>query len=178
VTHGEDLRRDQLVARMVAERDAELRGTGPVEVVAWPDAEERRAKDVEFVGRDDAGLVAVEHTIIESYPQQIAETRVLHEMFPLGGPELPEVVEAGHYRLLVRSEDLIWIARTDRRRVGPQVQDWVRSNLPNVPWPHAAAKPTFGRGSIESPSLELSLERWIADVSIIGPLARVVLMGF
>lgn len=49
------LNRDQLIALMVAERDAELLGRGVVRPLEWPDAKNRRAKAVEFRGVDDVG---------------------------------------------------------------------------------------------------------------------------
>jgi hypothetical protein len=36
---------------MVAERDAEVRGTGPVGLVSWPDEEERQLPSIEFSAR-------------------------------------------------------------------------------------------------------------------------------
>jgi hypothetical protein len=43
------------------------------------------------------GLIAVEHTIIESYSSQIEESIALRSIFPLGGPKLEEVDDAGHF---------------------------------------------------------------------------------
>ncbi len=59
--------RDQLIALMVAERDADLHGRGAVRRLGWPDAENRLAKAVELRGVDDVGEIVVEHTRIESY---------------------------------------------------------------------------------------------------------------
>src|SRR6266508_3230480 len=74
---------------MVAERDAGLRGADPVEVVRGPDVHDRQLPAVELMGRDRGGLVTVEHTVIESYPAQIAERKALQAMFLSVGPRSP-----------------------------------------------------------------------------------------
>ena len=178
VNSDSGLRRDQFAARIVAQRDSERRGTGAVETVSWPDVDERQRPAVEFVGRDEHGLIAVEHTTIESYQLQITEQKALQAMFPLGGPEIAELPNAGQFHLLVRVDELRRVPHGERRRVEPAVAAWIRSVLPSVPWPHVPGKPTFVRGQIDHPPLEVSLERWIADVGFAGPLARVVSVGF
>lgn len=173
-----DLRRDQFAALMVAARDAALRHADPVEVVRWPDVEDREQPAVDLIARDRRGLVAVEHTIIESYPAQIAERLALQEMFPLGGPEIAELPHAAQYRLMVQVAELLAIPRRDRPLAEPAIAEWVRKMLPDVPWPHAPGRPTFVRSRIGRPRIELSLERWIADVGFVGPLAHVIPIGF
>ncbi len=172
------LRRDQLAAFMVAERDAAVRGAAPIEVVRWPDIDDRRRPAVELLARDRQGLVAVEHTVIESYPAQIAEHKALHAMFPLGGPEITEVVDAAQFRIMVRVDEVLAVPRRDRLLVEPAVAQWVRDNLAEVPWPHVPGRPTFVIGAIDRPWLEVSLGRWIADVGFVGPLTGVVPVGF
>lgn len=178
VSFGANLRRDQFAALMVAERDAALRDQVPAEVVRWPDVEDREHPAIELIARDRRGLVAVEHTIIESYPAQIAEQQALQEMFSWGGPEIAELPHAAQYRLLVHVDDLLAIPRRDRRLAEPTVAKWVRDVLPEVPWPHIPGRPTFVRSRIDNPSIELSLQRWVADIGFIGPLARVIPISF
>lgn len=89
------LNRDQLIALMVAERDAELHGRGEVRPLEWPDAANRLAKAVEFRGVDDVGEVVVEHTRIESYDSQIDDRMAVSKIFPKFGPEIPDRWEAG-----------------------------------------------------------------------------------
>ena len=85
------LNRDQLIALMVAERDAERLGRGEVRPLEWPDAENRLAKAVEFRGVDDVGEIVVEHTRIESYDSQIDDRMAVSKIFPKFGPEIPEI---------------------------------------------------------------------------------------
>lgn len=173
------VRRDQFAAFMVAERDAELRGAGPFEVEQWPDIDDRQRPAVELIGRDAQGIVvAVEHTVIESYHDQIAERKALELMFRRGGPEIAELEDAAQFRVIVRIEELLAIRRNERPLVGPAVAAWVRSALPSVPWPHRPGEPTYVRGRLSRPSLEVSLERWTAAFRFVGPLARVMRVGF
>jgi hypothetical protein len=178
VSLGTDLRRDQFAALMVAARDAALRHADPVEAVRWPDVENRDRPAVELIARDRRGLVAVEHTIIESYPAQIAERLALQEMFPFGGPVIAELPDAAQYRLLVHVDELLAVPRRDRPLAEPAVAAWVREALPDVPWPHVPGRPTFVRSQFERPRIEASLERWIAGVGFVGPLSHVIPIGF
>jgi hypothetical protein len=174
-----ELRRDQFAAFMVAERDAEVRGCAPVEVVRWPDVEDRETAAVELIAQDSEGaLIAVEHTVIESYTSQIAERASLDEMFPMGGPNLLDVPNAGQYRLVVQVDELLGIRRRHRGLVEPKVRAWTEAALPSAPWPHVPGTPTFVRGRIQDPDLELSLERWTDSTRLRGPLAQVVRVGF
>lgn len=170
----DDLRRDQVIAFAVAEKDAESRRAGPIQPVDWPDVTERRRPAVELLGSDGFKLVAVEHTVIESYPEQTTESKALEALFPMGGPELPEVPDAGHYRLLLRPGSAAMVRWCDREGVATAVRDWVRQNLPRVPWPHVAGSPTFISGRVDRVPFDLDLERWIDSVGFVGPLARVV----
>lgn len=120
----------------------------------------------------------MEHTVIESYPAQIAERKALQAMFPLGGPEIAELAHAPQYRVIVRVDEILAVPRGDRSLVGPAVARWVRDALPLVPWPHVPGRPTFVRSRIDRPNLEVSLERWVADIGFVGPLAHVVPVGF
>lgn len=177
MTLGANLRRDQFAAFMVAERDAVLRDATPVEVVCWPELDDRQRPAVEFIGRDRLGLVSVEHTAIESYPAQIAARKALQAMFPLGGPEIAELVHAPQFRIMVRVDELLAVPRHDRSLVGPAVAKWVREVILEVPWPHVPGQPPFVRTRIHRPSLEVCLERWIADIGFVGPRAHVVPVG-
>ena len=107
---------------MVAERDAGLRGADPVEVVRGPDLHDRQLPAVELIGRDRGGVVTVEHTVIESYPVQIAERKALQAMF-LSAPEIAELAHASNY--------------TTVRRTADQIADYVRC--------HRSRQQAFGR---------------------------------
>ncbi len=172
------LRRDQYAALMVAERDAALRHVDPVSVVRWPDIEDRERPAIDLLARDSRGLVAVEHTVIESYPTQIAEQKALYAMFPRGGPKIAELAHAPQYRLLVHVDELLAVPRRDRPLAEPAITKWVREVLPLVPWPHLPGRPTFVRSRTDRPSIELSLERWVADIGFVGPLAHVIPISF
>src|SRR5262245_21338651 len=103
---------------MVAERDAQLRGTSPIEVLRWPDTEERQSEAVDLIARDSHGQVlAIEHTIIESYKDQIAEHKSLYQIFPAGGVHLPEMPNAAQYRLILRVEEVLGVRWGDRQAV-------------------------------------------------------------
>ena len=111
------LNRDQLIALMVAERDAELHGRGAVRPVEWPDAENRLAKAVEFRGVDDVGEVVVEHTRIESYDSQIDDRMAVSKIFSKFGPEIPDRWEAGYMMLSVAPGEMARVGYRDRKRV-------------------------------------------------------------
>lgn len=56
------------VARVLSEQ----RNGGPLEIVDFPDVSERKKKAIDLIVRDAVGLMAFEHTLIESFGGQIA----------------------------------------------------------------------------------------------------------
>jgi len=171
------MRRDQLIALMVAERDAELHGRGPVEVIRWPDDEDHANKTVELIARVSTGPeVVVEHTRIESFPEQIADRLVLHEYFPSGGPQIAGRYDAGKFGLSIIPGAVRELTRRQRRPVGPVITAWVAENLDQVPWPHTRSEPTYLLGSHHELPFNWALWRWGSDdTRVVGPLADVVL---
>jgi hypothetical protein len=173
-----DLRRDQFAAFIVAERDAQLLGCGPIEVVRWPDSEDRSSEAVELIARDHHGrFIAVEHTVIESYPNQISDYKALEKVFPMGGPHLDDVPDAGQFQLILRTDEVSAIPWNRRRAVHDEVTAWTRSALHRAPWPHKPGSPTYVREVVGADRLEVSLARWTDEIGIVGPLSRVVTIG-
>lgn len=120
----------------------------------------------------------MEHTVVESYPQQIHEREIVRRMFPLGGPELVGVDDACQYRLLLRPGSLAPVARREQRDLAAEIAFWAQVAVSKAPWPHRPGTPTFYAGYVGSVRLEVGLERWTDSIGCIGPLARVIQVGF
>jgi hypothetical protein len=171
-----NLRRDQLIALMVAERDAEVHDRGAVQVVDWPDDEDHAHQTVELVARDHAGgELAVEHTRIESFSEQIDDRLAIHRYFPRGGPQIPGRDDAGRYILSILPGAVRAVTRRQRRHVVSAVTAWVTENLDRVPWPHTPPAPTSLLGGHPELPFEWALWRSLPDdARLAGPLASVV----
>jgi len=173
------LKRDQLIALMVAEKDAELAGRGTVRVVQWADEVERRTEAVELIAADDVGTIVVEHTRIESYPDQVDDRMAASKIFPLHGVELPERPNAGRYTLTVRPAVLATVPYKERARVAQILTDWVRENVDRVPWPHVPGEPIYITGS--HPQLTFQWALWQAvpnTIGLVGPYERVIQISY
>lgn len=166
--------RDRALAYLVAELDAERRGALPFVSVRCDEAEDREHQAVELSGVDQAGPFAVEHSLAESYNMQIPSSLAVLAMFPNGGPELPEIEHAGHYRILVGAGALRTVRAKDRQVVASSITTWTREHISQVPWPHVPGQPTFVRGRIPLLRSAIGLERWIDHVEMVGPLRHVV----
>ena len=173
------LERDQLIALMVAEKDAALHQRGSVRVIAWSDVVDRDRPAVELCALDDSGELVVEHTRIESYPDQVKDQAAMAKIFPRGGIELPEHPLAGHHTLSVRPGALAAVPFAARSRVEPTLAAWVREHIDDVPWPHQPGTPIFLVGSDPTIPLEWFLWRMLPDsVGLVGPYARVTQISF
>ena len=174
------LNRNQLIALIVAERDAELHGRGAVQPVEWPDVEIRQAKAVEFRGVDDVGEVVVEHTRIESYDSQIDDRMAASKIFPKFGPEIPDRWEAGYMRLSVAPGEMARVRYRDRKRVAEIHTGWVAGKIDDVPPPHRPGLSGVVWG--EHPEVSFRWALWQAlsfdAAGLIGPNARVVQISF
>lgn len=171
-----ELRRDQLIALMVAERDAELHNQGSVEVVEWPDDEDHVDKTVELIARVPTGPeVVVEHTRIESFPEQIEDRLAIHGYFPRDGPQIPGRNDAGKFILSILPGTVRGLTRRQRRLVSSAIATWVTENLDRVPWPHVPPEPTYLLGGHPELPFEWALWRWVPDdIGLAGPYANVV----
>ena len=174
------LNRDQLIALMVAERDAELHGRGAVRPIEWPDAKNRLAKAVEFRGVDDVDEIVVEHTRIESYDSQIEDRMAVSKIFPKFGPEISHRWEAGYMMLSVAPGEMARVGYRDRKRVADLLTEWVASKIDEVPPPHRPGLNGLVWG--EHPEVPFRWALWQAlsfdAAGLIGPNARFVQVSF
>jgi len=163
------LKRDQLIALITAELDAERHGRGGVLLDAWPDADDRANPAVDFVGHDDVGEVAVEHTRIESFPGQIKDRLATEAVFPKLGPEIPGRRDAGKFVLWVHPGALSTVGFSRRPTVERAVTAWVSDNLDRVPLGNTLL------GEDRDVPFRWALEHWLPDdVRLAGPYATVV----
>jgi hypothetical protein len=171
-----ELRRDQLIALMVAELDGDLHDRGPVQVVDWPDDGDDVAKTVELIARDSTGSeVVVEHTRIESFPEQIDDRLAIHRYFPKGGPQIAGRNDAGKFSLSVLPGAVVALTRRQRQVVAPVLTDWVTEHLDRVPWPHTPSEPICLIGGHPELPFRWMLWRWVPDdIGLAGPHANVV----
>ena len=171
-----ELRRDQLLALMVAELDATRRGVGYVRIVELSDEARRNRRAVELLAAyRDGGEVVVEHTRIESFEEQARDRAALGKVFERGGPELQERHDAAYFMLGVEPGAFASIPFTDRSLVRDIITSWVRENLDLVPWPHVPGQSILLRGHHADVPFEWTLHRAVDDsVDLCGPLVHVV----
>lgn len=132
---GGGLRREQLLALMVAELDGKRRGVGDVRVVEWPDEARRDREAVELLGAyADGREVVVEHTRIESFDDQTRDRAALGAVFVRDGPAL-ERDGAACYTLGVEPGAFASITYIEPALVRDVITDWVRDNPDRVPGP-------------------------------------------
>jgi hypothetical protein len=159
---------------MVAELDAELRGAGPVGAPLVPDALNRNKKAVDLLVRGIDGAVAVEHTTIESWPRQIEARARLMELFDQGGVLIGDVADAGHYIAVLDPVGLLEIPYRERPTVAPEMEAWIRSALPSVPWPHQIGVDHWVEDTLATTGLRVGLHRFTDSMRLVGPWARLV----
>jgi hypothetical protein len=163
------MKRDQLIALIAAEEDARRHGRGPVEIDGWPDEDDRTGKAVDFTGHDKFYALVVEHTRIESYPNEISELKTMESIFPRLGPLIVGRNDAGRYGLWVRPGALNQIGFNDRSRVEQAITEWVTNCLDDVPY----GKVRYG----EHPDVPFTwaLAHFLPDdIGLVGPDASVV----
>lgn len=158
-----ELRRDELIALCVAERDAELRGAGAVRVVEWPDRSGEDGPTVELIAADDTGEIAIEHTRIESYENQTGDRAALDAMFPGGGPRLDDRPNAVRFRLGVPIGSLAALGRSQRKQVAAVLTEWVREHLDQVPTLKVPGQPSHLTGSDDRVPFLWTLDCHITD---------------
>lgn len=169
---------DQLACLMVAELDARLREAGCVEVLDWPDQTDRTGQAIDLLAVDGSGVVAVEHTTIETWVGQLQVRKRLYELFPHGGVLLEDIPDAGHFHLVLDPEALVRLPWSQRAGLPSAVEQWVRATLPTVPWPHRRGVPTWVEGVVEPSRLRIGMERMTDSWNLVGPLARLVKIGW
>jgi hypothetical protein len=163
------LKRDQLIAWITAELDAERHGRGGVVLDAWPDADDRTNPAVDFIGHDDVGEIAVEHTRIESFPGQIKDRLATEAVFPKLGPEVQGRRDAGKFVMWVRPGALSSVGFSQRPAVKRAVTAWVSDNLDRVPLGDVML------GEDPDVPFRWALQHWLPDyVGLAGPYATVV----
>lgn len=168
-----ELRRDELIALCVAERDAELRESAPVRVVDWPDRARTDDPSVELIAEDAVGELAVEHTRIESYEGQTVDRAALQSMFPRGGPRLDDRPEACRYHLCLPIGALTNLGTSQRPQVAAILTDWVRGHLDQVPTLKTPGQPSHLAGSDDRVPFS-----WALDCHVTDDLPFEVLPGY
>ena len=167
-------KRDHFAALMVGKLDATLRDRGPAEQHSWPDEEDQNRETVEVILRDAlGGHIAVEHTTIESRERQIAEATTRSKVFPDGGVSLPDVPQAGQYRIIFEAGVLQNVDFNDRDEFRRATEIWTERYLPHAPWPHRAGEPTYVRGRLDHFDVDTALER-VTNANLTGLWEQVV----
>lgn len=152
--------RDQRIALAVAQLIADRRGGGKARVVRIPEHEDRTNPVVELVTEDAVGMLAIEHTLIESYTGQINdgfEVGCFEE--PLRAALLNDLPEGSRFdlSLAIRGAKGVRPSATNVAAVA----EWVRATVPTL----ADGRPGVDGAhfaSVGPPTLpfEASLYRW------------------
>lgn len=115
----------ELACRRVLDDLSERLGE-PINVVGRPDEEERQREAVEILAQSESGShqFAIEHTRIESFPEQISDgaafSRVLRPLETELSAEL-----GGHYWLIVPAGASERVRAKDTERVQDTIKKWV-----------------------------------------------------
>jgi hypothetical protein len=75
------LAHDKRVCIFAAEEIVSSRNGGTFICDGFPDEIERNLKAIDLVGHDDIGIIVAEHTVIESYMQQLHDNTRIGEFF-------------------------------------------------------------------------------------------------
>jgi hypothetical protein len=152
--------RDQAVSEAVARVLAQRRGGGEVHVTDEPDKQDRTRPAVDLIARDDQGSWALEHTRIESFPDQLLDDRQLLDLLePLTSELRGSVGVPGIFHLAVAPRAVA--GATPARDIRAALASWVRKHAPTlaVGSPLTAPHHTITEAPPGVP-FEVTLTRW------------------
>jgi hypothetical protein len=98
--------------------------------VSRPEKLERNRKAVELVVASAAACFVIEHTRIESYPQQIADGQQFIALLEPLESELAGKLPEGRYGLVIDSRAAGKVSSSASPRVRAAVKEWVLQNAP------------------------------------------------
>jgi hypothetical protein len=111
----------------------------------------------------------LEHTRIESFPEQIDDRHATRAIFARLGPQLPDRHDAAKFQLLVNPGSMRSVPYDRRNQVEQVLTTWVADNLDRVAWGDVL------RGDHPDVPFPWALWRCLPDdVGVWGPLATVV----
>ncbi len=125
------------MCEFAAERLTAWRNGGTLVVDAYPDKEDRQNPAVDLLAHDAIGPMAVEHTTIEAYENQLHDNRRINEAFA-GFPERfgRSLASPGTYTLAIRTRGGHAFPRKDQVEALDRLKQWVRAQVlpePEVP---------------------------------------------
>jgi len=133
------MKHDKAVCIYAANRLSQHRNGGVFVVDAFPDEIERTAQAVDLAGHDEMGGVVVEHTVVESYSEQLHDNVRVTEAFVDFGDRFGHSLPApGFYTLAVHTGGGHQLPRGERQETAlTSIEDWVRRQQLSDPtvWP-------------------------------------------
>lgn len=109
---------------------AEVKGIS-LQITKWPDEENRSTKDIDAIAKGDGTRVAIEHTTIDTVPQQREDSARFMEVFGELGTQLHNSVK-DRIRLTV---DFCAVPnKTNWSKLRQTLKDWLEKTIPNLPY--------------------------------------------
>jgi hypothetical protein len=151
---------DQLEVMFAALDALSLRWSERFTVVAFPDEIEREAPAIDLLVAGASGEMAIEHTLVESFPQRIFDDRLFVALAAEVERRLTnELPMPGHYRVVLKPGEIR--RRQDIEGVAAAIVDWARTSAPDLQIGDPTSAPSHIAEGILAPSgLRVRLERW------------------
>jgi hypothetical protein len=100
--------------------------------VGQPDVTERERPAVEIVARTPTAFFVVEHTRIESFPEQIADGKRFSDLLDVLETVLPPLLPPGSYDVIVQVGATRVVAAPDFGRVRAAIGAWIVATAPKL----------------------------------------------
>jgi hypothetical protein len=157
----EQLEHDQHLCLLAARLLSHRRCGSDLRVLALPDRRERNREAIELSAADDVGALSLEHTRLESFPEQIRAAARLRKVFPAF--ELSaNVPDDSRFCLVVDPEAVDGITNAAKAHAG--IVSWVERTAPTleIRSPRTAPRHTVAGAPPDVP-LPVILQRWPRD---------------
>jgi hypothetical protein len=154
----EDLEHDQYLCVLAARLLSHRRRGSDLTVLALPDQRDRSREAIELSAADDIGTLALEHTQLESFPEQIRAAVRLRNLFPTF--ELSaNVPDDSRFCVVVAPEAVDGITNAAKARAG--IITWIERTAPTleIGSPRTAPRHTAAGAPPDVP-LPVTLQRW------------------
>lgn len=167
-------RSDQRASLLAATYVADVWGTGPVVVVGRPDELDRENPAVDLLVEDNLGLIAVEHTRVEAFEQQIKWSSHLRLVLPEGGVRTA-FEHSSHLQVCLNAEQLQSVRVREADAFRAALADLIETVAPSLVM---TGRPQDGvRSGLSVEGVSVTIGRWANDVELVpaDSLARVVM---
>jgi len=138
---------EEAVCEFAAQRVVAQRNGGVLVVDSHPDKEDRQGPAIDLLAHDALGPIAVEHTAIEAYENQLHDNRRIAEVFTGFAERFGHsLASPGTYTLAIHTRGGHLFPRRDQSEALDGLEHWVRAQrLPEPEIPPKAPNHVVGR---------------------------------